>query len=176
MSISDIIFINKQRYVKEYISDNCFIAFKMTDNFMTCVMYTLLIILVVYLIWQVMRPRFCMAQKSGMVVAPNDLEVPAPGITVSSVDTSGDDSFNGYLKGQALESTVEEEHKTWLGAIPMRTMTSSHDVILTSDNDVNPWVGLRRPDYHKVIPDAPDVRVSSSEGPEQMPRMTHYLI
>lgn len=149
----------------------------MYDDFMSCVLYAILIILVVYLVWQLYKPRLCsMLTKQGMTVAPANMEVPAADIKVSSVDTSGDGSFNSYLKGQALESTVEEDHKRWLGEIPHRTTTSSHDAVLSGDVDVVPPWGLRRIDYHKVQPDAPDVRVSSSESPEQMPRMTHFVI
>ena len=47
--------------------------------------------------------------------------------------------------------------------------------IRTDPNDVNPWRGLRRPDYHSVYADS-TARVDQSEVPETMYSQTRYCI
>lgn len=150
--------------------------FETSENMLSCIAWALIIVLIIYLVWQILKPRLCMFNKQGLTVAPANLEVNAPGIKVASVDMKGDDSFNAYLKEQALEPAVEEQHRKWHGEIPHTTTTSSHDVVLDSDDDINPRWGLRRIDYHQVWPDAPDVRTMPSEEPSQMPRVKQFCI
>jgi hypothetical protein len=83
--------------------------------------------------------------------------------------------WNQMSQYQALEPEVYASHDEYVADMNRSTSGASMLTIRSDDNDVNPWVGLRRVDYHSAYP-ADDVRVDSSEVPSAMPAATRYLI
>lgn len=136
------------------------------DTF-TAALLIVLLLIIVYFAW--LRPRM-----SGFDPMSAPRTMPPPAMPAPFVPNSND--HDAYIKSVGLESTVEEEHKKWLGEIPHTTTTSSHDIVLDGDRDPVPWIGLRRPKYQEVIPDYADVRVEPTEQPEFMPQNKPYLL
>lgn len=83
--------------------------------------------------------------------------------------------WNEESQYQSLEPEVYTSHDEYVADMNRSTSGASMMTIRSDDNDINPWIGLRRPDYHSVYP-ADDARVDSSETPSSMPSATRYLI
>jgi hypothetical protein len=90
-------------------------------------------------------------------------------------DLSGYDDYNQLAQYSALEPEVYESHKEYSADMNRSTSGASMMTIRTDPNDVNPWRGLRRPDYHSVYADS-TARVDQSEVPETMYSQTRYCI
>lgn len=133
-----------------------------------CAAVVLIMLVVVYMIMNYRK-------REGLTIAPDAprTTVPLPKPVPMQPEDSG---YNAYLQNQALETTVAQEHKKWLGEIPHTTTTSSHDIVLDGDRDIVPWVGLRRPKYRQVIPDSAEVRIEPTEDPLQMPDNKSFLL
>ena len=68
----------------------------------------------------------------------------------------------------SLEKDVFDSHREFTEDAYISTQgANSTDTIRDDPNDVNPWVGLRRPDYTGAFSES-DARVVSSEYPDQM--------
>jgi hypothetical protein len=94
---------------------------------------------------------------------------------VASLAMAGD--YQNAMQKMGLEQTVSDSHKQFMDEVHHRTSTSSKMTVRTDDNDINPWVGLRRPRYnHGATPES-DARTVSSETPNQLPfnKRTHIL-
>jgi hypothetical protein len=77
--------------------------------------------------------------------------------------------YNELIQKVGLPKSVEESHKEFTTDNPHSTTVSSRDTVRDDPNDVNPWIGLRRPRYHVPIANTqPDSRIVSSETPSQM--------
>jgi hypothetical protein len=68
----------------------------------------------------------------------------------------------------ALEASVTDSHKKFASELRKKTGTASNNTERDDSNDVNPWVGLRRPKYRTVASSQADARSVSSESPDQM--------
>lgn len=84
-------------------------------------------------------------------------------------------SYNQVAQYSALEPEVYSSHENYSNDMNRSTSGASMMTIRSDPNDVNMWRGLRRPDYKSIYP-ADDVRVDSTEIPDQMETATHYLI
>jgi len=77
--------------------------------------------------------------------------------------------YGELIQKTGLPRSVAESHKEFTTDNPHSTTVSSRDTERDDPNDVNPWVGLRRPQYQVPIANTqPDSRVVSSETPSQM--------
>ncbi len=83
--------------------------------------------------------------------------------------------WNQIAQYQALEPEVYKSHEEYSQDMNRSTSGASMMTIRTDDNDINPWIGLRRPSYYGTYP-ADDARVTATEVPTQMPTPTRYLI
>lgn len=83
--------------------------------------------------------------------------------------------YNEVMQYEALEPEVFASQNAYANGINRTTSGASAMAIRTDNNDVVPWVGLRRPDYHDVGPGY-GARVDTSEYADQMPRFTRYLV
>jgi hypothetical protein len=149
-----------------------------SDETINCMACTIVVIAVLYIIWYIFSNRSS-PKSEGLLtgdVPPVDADTKPKGASVSSVATHDDGSYDSYIKQQALESTVEENHKKWLGETPHRTTTASTDIDLSGDRFPVPYVGLRRPMMRQSDPDNAEVRSLPSEPPETMPYHTPYIL
>jgi len=87
----------------------------------------------------------------------------------------GYDDYNSVIQYASLEPEVFDSHESYSGDIGVANSGASNLVVRSDPNDVNPWVGLRRPDYHSVYAGC-DARVEHSEYPDEMTAATHYLL
>jgi hypothetical protein len=85
--------------------------------------------------------------------------------------------YNELIQKKALEPSVKESHQRFISEAPHRTTTSSMDTERDDPNDVNPWVGLKRPKYYDPIANTQAAsRIVSSETPDQMPNYRKIVI
>lgn len=93
-------------------------------------------------------------------------------------DLTGLESYEDYsevVQYQSLEPEVYESHDSYAFDIGVANSGASVHAIRSDPCDVNPFVGLRRPNYHDTYSGA-DVRTDHSEYPDQMTAATHYLL
>lgn len=96
------------------------------------------------------------------------------GVSNSNINDNTDesmDNYNDFVALNSLESTVYKSHDNFVKDVQNRVTGASAMSIRADDNDVNPWVGLRRPNYYDVTPDI-NARVVPSEFPHQMSKHT----
>lgn len=88
-------------------------------------------------------------------------------------DLSGYEDYSNVIKYQALDPEVFESHESYGDQIGVANNGASNLAVRSDPNDVVPWMGLRRPDYHSIYAGA-DSRVEHSEYADQMfPRTTY---
>jgi len=88
-----------------------------------------------------------------------------------------DETYGQYVEQEALDPSVFESQRRYTTDSPHRTTVSSSDTVRDDPNDVNPWVGLRRPVYNSPFARNHDQsRIVSSEEPDQMPINRSFLI
>jgi hypothetical protein len=85
------------------------------------------------------------------------------------------EDYNHVMQYQALEPEVFDSHQGFSYDIGVSNSGASAMTVRSDPNDVVPWVGLRRPDYHSVYA-GDTARVDHSENPDQMFAKTHYLL
>jgi hypothetical protein len=83
--------------------------------------------------------------------------------------------YNQVIQYEALEPEVFASQEAYATDINRSTSGASSMTIRTDNNDVVPWVGLKRPDYYDVGP-GKGARTDTSEYADQMPRFTRYLV
>lgn len=83
--------------------------------------------------------------------------------------------YNEVAQLTSLEPEVYASHASFTNDLGITNKGASTLTVRSDPNDVNPWIGLRRPDYHSVYTMC-DARVDSSESPDQMFAQTRYLI
>jgi len=145
------------------------------EDTINCAACVIIVFAIIYIIWRLYCSR---RQHEGLLsgqAPPVSADVKLEGATVTQA-SSDDASYGEYIKGQALEAAVEENHKTWIGEIPHRTTTASTDVDLSGDRYPVPFVGLRRPMMRSITPDSADVRVMPTEPPESMPMHKPFML
>jgi hypothetical protein len=84
-------------------------------------------------------------------------------------------SWNEVAQYQSLEPEVFESHNDYAGSIGISNSGASALTMRSDDNNVIPFVGLRRPDYHSTYAGS-DARQQHSEFVDQMPAATGYLL
>ncbi len=77
------------------------------------------------------------------------------------------ENFEDYILDNGLEKSVTESHNQYVQDLQQRTSGASVETVTSHDENINPWVGLRRPDYLSVKVDA-NAREVSSQTPEQL--------
>ena len=87
-----------------------------------------------------------------------------------------DNTFQGYLEHAAVDQSVFDSHKRFISEAPHRTTVASIFTKRDDPNDINPFVGLRRPRYHTQASNQPQSRIVSSEDPEQMPSTGRFVL
>lgn len=88
---------------------------------------------------------------------------------------TGYDDYSQVVQLTSLEPEVYASHAAFTNDLGITNKGASTLTVRSDPNDVNPWIGLRRPDYHSVYTMC-DARVDSSESPDQMFAQTRYLI
>lgn len=88
---------------------------------------------------------------------------------------TGYEDYNEVAQYTSLEPEVFSSQEEYSREINRSTSGASAMSVRDDPNDVNPWIGLRKIDYHSVYPNI-DARVDSSESPDQMPSQTRYLL
>ena len=78
-----------------------------------------------------------------------------------------------YILQNGIDSSVVESHREFTDETQHRTTGASVETVRDDPNDIVPWIGLRRPDYHGVFADK-DARVTHSEDPRQMSSAGKY--
>lgn len=82
-------------------------------------------------------------------------------------DVDSDETFADYVVDNGLEKSVTESHKQYVKDLQQRTSGASVETVTSHDENINPWVGLRRPDYLSIKVD-PGAREVSSQTKEQL--------
>lgn len=77
------------------------------------------------------------------------------------------ENFEDYIIGNGLEKSVTESHNQYVQDLQHRTSGASVETVTSHDENINPWVGLRRPDYSSIRIDG-NAREVSSQTPEQL--------
>jgi hypothetical protein len=80
----------------------------------------------------------------------------------------GYEDYNSVAQYQSLEPEVYESHDQYANDLGIANRGASALPIRSDSNDLQTWVGLRRPDYQTIYA-AQDARVQHSESPDQMP-------
>lgn len=88
---------------------------------------------------------------------------------------TGYDDYNQVAQLTSLEPEVYASHASFTNDLGITNKGASTLTVRSDPNDINPWIGLRRPDYRSVYTMC-DARVDSSESPDQMFAQTRYLI
>jgi hypothetical protein len=88
---------------------------------------------------------------------------------------TGYDGWNQVAQYSALEPEVYQSHAEFTDGINYSTSGASSMSIRSDSTTINPWQGLRRPDYASVYPSA-DARVDSSQYVDQFDSATRYLL
>ena len=77
-------------------------------------------------------------------------------------------NYQDAMKCMSLEPDVGNSHQNWIGNIQGKTTTASKETIRDDPNDINPWVGLRRPKYQTRAQPLAEARTIASEIPNEM--------
>lgn len=85
------------------------------------------------------------------------------------------DDYSTVAKYQALEPEVFDSHEQYADQVGVANSGASNMTVRSDPNDVVPWVGLRRPEYHKTFAKS-DARQVHSEYSDQMFSKTRYLL
>ncbi len=93
------------------------------------------------------------------------------GSVINDNTEEGMANYDSYVALNSLESSVYDSHNAFVSDMQNRVAGASAQSINSSDVDINPWVGLRRPNYQAAVPDA-NARVVPSHDPHQMPAQT----
>jgi hypothetical protein len=86
-----------------------------------------------------------------------------------------DSDYRDFIASNSLEQSVYDSHNQFTTDANHRTSGASGLTIRTDDNDINPWVGLRRPNY-LAVSTGDESRVVPSETPGQMPNPTRKVL
>lgn len=80
------------------------------------------------------------------------------------------DDYNNMMQKMSLESEVSDSHKRFVKDVTRSTSgaAGASMTVRSDDNDINPWVGLRRPRYRTPASANSDARTVHSEYPDQM--------
>lgn len=88
---------------------------------------------------------------------------------------AGYDDYNSMIQAMALEPEVYQSHSQYAKDMGASTSTSSMWSVRDDPNDVNPWVGLRKPKYRSVWA-GESARQTTSETPDEMREDSYYVV
>ena len=77
-------------------------------------------------------------------------------------------NYQDAMKCMSLEPAVSSSHQAWIGNIQGKTSTASKESVRDDPNDVNPWMGLRRPKYKTRAQPLAEARTIASDVPNEM--------
>jgi len=77
-------------------------------------------------------------------------------------------NYQEAIQSMSLEPDIQRSHSKWIGAIDHRTTTASKETVRDDPNDINPWVGLRRPKYKTRAQPLAEARTIASDVPCDM--------
>ena len=77
-------------------------------------------------------------------------------------------NYQDAIKDMSLERDIQESHTNWIGAVDHRTTTASKETVRDDPNDINPWVGPRRPKYKTCAQPLAEARTIASDIPCEM--------
>lgn len=78
------------------------------------------------------------------------------------------DDYMSAIQCMGLEPGVQSSHKKWISKLRHRTTTASKETVRDDPNDINPWVGLRRPKYKTLSQPGEGARQTNSTPADQM--------
>jgi hypothetical protein len=84
------------------------------------------------------------------------------------------DDYSAMSQYMSLEPEVFASHDTYSKEMNRSTTGPSAMAERSDPNDVNPWTGLKRPDYS--VPLSSNIRVEPTEFTDQMYSTTHYML
>lgn len=84
---------------------------------------------------------------------------------------SGTMSYDDYVKDKSLETSTFASHNEYINDLKSSPNAANHVETILEEVDVNPWVGLRRPEYQKISMGT-DARTVPSYIYGQTPRYT----
>jgi hypothetical protein len=71
--------------------------------------------------------------------------------------------YSDYIVKSGLEQSVVDSHNKFTSEIQNKTTGASAETVFSHDDDIVPWVGLRRPDYRSVTIDPNAREVPSTD-------------
>jgi hypothetical protein len=77
-------------------------------------------------------------------------------------------NYQQAIQSMSLEEDIQNSHSKWIGAIEHRTTSASKESVRDDPNDINPWVGLRRPNYKTKAQPLAEARTIASDIPCEM--------
>jgi hypothetical protein len=77
-------------------------------------------------------------------------------------------NYQDAIKCMSLEPDVGDSHSAWISNIQGKTTTASKETVRDDPNDINPWVGLRRPKYQTRAQPLAEARTIASDIPSEM--------
>lgn len=93
----------------------------------------------------------------------------------NNTDIAENMAWQDGIQVLGLEQSVVDSHRSFCKDSARSTTVASNVPTRSYDQDINPWVGLRRPDYCGVrIGDT--ARVVPSEYCDQLPQATRYML
>jgi hypothetical protein len=84
-------------------------------------------------------------------------------------------SHQALVEAIALDNDVVKSHQGYVGSLNRTTSGASLKSEPSHDNDIVPWIGLRRTEYRKVYA-GDDARQTHSQYPESMPTRRPFVI
>lgn len=143
--------------------------------------FIIIVLIAILLLWPILSASGKKYMSRGCERSNNeqacDLTVEKEGLETKSPQPQKLVPYSELIQNMALEKSVSESHKRFITDAPHRTTVSSSDTERDDPNDINPWIGLRRPKYYdNVASNQPASRVVSSESPLQMPVYKKVII
>lgn len=79
-----------------------------------------------------------------------------------------------YMADVGLADSIKDSHERFTQEIHQRSTGASAETVLSQEPDINPWVGLRRPNYNVEI--SAYAREIPSVYPNQVPKYTPFRL
>lgn len=79
-----------------------------------------------------------------------------------------EDDYSSAIKNMSLESSVIAGHNKYASERNHVASTSRSTSVRDDPNDINPWVGLSRPDYHRKSMNTTTAKETPSDLPDQL--------
>jgi hypothetical protein len=142
---------------------------------MDTIVLAILVILIIYMVYKHMtkkRRRTHAGAECMVGSSSNDFET-----RYIKAEATNYDDYSDFIKDVSLDPEIYKSHQSYTDDIDSSVSGSSMNAERSDDNDLVPFVGLRRPDY-RGVPVGRDVRTETSEFVYNLPRQrtSSYLL